>query len=264
MMLHSFSLSDSMSFAYVGTELDVFALAENWKAYYGTFLRPTLAGDVLEVGAGLGATTHALCDGTQARWTCLEPDPALASAIARGIAAGALPACCRVVPGNTASLPADDLYDAILYVDVLEHIADDRAELGVAARHLREGGRLAVLSPAHAWLTTPFDAAIGHHRRYTKTTLAAAVPGGLERERLDYLDAAGLFLSLGNRLLLRSAHPTAAQILFWDRRVIPVSRVLDRLLGRRAGKSVLGIWRRPPPASTLAGPARDAPGGTPS
>jgi SAM-dependent methyltransferase len=240
-----------MSFSYVGTELDVFALADNWKAYYGSFLKPFLSGDVLEVGAGLGATTRALCDGASTRWTCLEPDPALAATISRGISAGALPACCRAVAGDVAALPADDLYDAILYVDVLEHIRDDRAELAAAARHLKAGGRLAVLSPAHAWLFTPFDAAIGHHRRYTKATLAAASPAELETERLDYLDAAGFFLSLGNRLLLRSAHPTAGQILFWDRRVIPVSRVLDRILGRRAGKSVLGIWRRTAPATTL-------------
>jgi SAM-dependent methyltransferase len=248
MMLHSFK---AMSFSYVGTELDVFALADNWKAYYGSFLKPFLAGEVLEVGAGLGATTRALCDGTQSRWTCLEPDPALGAAIQRGIAEGALPACCRVARGGVASLPGGDLYDAILYIDVLEHIADDRAELAAAARHLKPGGRLAVLSPAHEWLMTPFDIAIGHHRRYTKATLAAAAPAGLERERLDYLDAAGLFLSLGNRLFLKSAHPTAAQILFWDRRVIPVSRVVDHLLARRAGKSVLGIWRRPAPATTL-------------
>jgi SAM-dependent methyltransferase len=253
-----------MSFAYVGTELDVFALADNWKAYYGSFLRPFLSGEVLEVGAGLGATTRVLCDGSARRWTCLEPDPKLAAEVAARVADGTLPPCCRAVAGDVASLPASDLYDAILYVDVLEHIVDDCAELAAAARHLREGGRLAVLAPAHAWLYTPFDAAIGHHRRYTKATLAAAAPPSLVRERLDYLDAAGLFLSLGNRLLLRSAHPTAAQILFWDRRVIPVSRVLDRLLARRAGKSVLGIWRRPDRAATLVEPAREAPQGAPT
>ena len=93
--------------------------------------------------------------------------------------------------------------------------------------------------------------AIGHHRRYTRKSLAALAPEGLVRERLDYLDAAGFFLSLGNRLLLKSAHPTAAQILFWDRRVIPVSRVLDPLLLRRAGKSVLAVWRREDAARRL-------------
>lgn len=243
-----------MSFSYVGTELDVFALAANWKAYYGSFLRPFLKGRVLEVGAGLGATTRALCDGTDDElheWTCLEPDPKLAETIADEIAGGALPSCCRAVPGDVVSLPGDDLYGAILYIDVLEHIEGDREELAAAARHLATEGRLAVLSPAHQWLYTPFDAAIGHHRRYTRRSLAALTPDGLVLERLDYLDAAGFFLSLGNRLLLRSAHPTAGQILFWDRRAIPVSRLLDPLLLRRAGKSVLAVWRRRDAAGRL-------------
>jgi SAM-dependent methyltransferase len=146
--------------------------------------------------------------------------------------------------GDVSTLDVDDLYDTILYVDVLEHVADDRAELAAAARHLKPGGRLAVLSPAHEWLFTPFDAAIGHRRRYTRKTLAALAPPRLRLERLDYLDSAGLLLSLGNRLILKRARPTASQILLWDRRVVPVSRLLDQILLRRVGKSVLGIWRR--------------------
>ena len=59
-----------------------------------------------------------------------------------------------------------------------------------------------------------------------------------------YLDNVGLLLSLGNRLLLRRDLPSAAQIAFWDRRIIPLSRILDRLTGHRLGKTVLCVWRR--------------------
>jgi hypothetical protein len=37
--------------------------------------------------------------------------------------------------------------------------------------------------------------------------------------------------------------PTLPQIQFWDKRVIPISRIIDRLLSYRVGKSVLGIWQ---------------------
>ena len=37
--------------------------------------------------------------------------------------------------------------------------------------------------------------------------------------------------------------PVHFWLFTWDRLKIPVSRVLDPLLGYRAGKSVLGIWR---------------------
>jgi hypothetical protein len=53
-----------------------------------------------------------------------------------------------------------------------------------------------------------------------------------------------MLASMGNRFLLRSAHPKESQIALWDRVMVPASRVLDPVLLRRVGKSVLGVWRR--------------------
>jgi len=44
----------STLFTYAGTELELFALAINWKKYLGTQILPHLRGAVLEVGAGTG------------------------------------------------------------------------------------------------------------------------------------------------------------------------------------------------------------------
>lgn len=63
-------------------------------------------------------------------------------------------------------------------------------------------------------------------------------------EPIHYLDATGLLLSGANRLLLRSSVPTLAQVLTWDRWVVPISRRLDPLLGHAVGKSILVVWRR--------------------
>jgi hypothetical protein len=59
-----------------------------------------------------------------------------------------------------------------------------------------------------------------------------------------YLDSAGMLASSGNRLLLKQSMPTLRQILFWDRYLVPVSRVLDRLVLHGFGKSLLGIWTK--------------------
>jgi len=134
----------------------------------------------------------------------------------------------------------------LLYIDVLEHIEDDAGELARAGEFLRPGGHVVVLSPAHPWLYSPFDRAIGHHRRYTRTTLRALTPTGLDLVRLSYLDAVGLIASAGNRLLLRSAMPSPAQVAVWDRYMVRLSRVVDPLIGFSAGKSVLGVWRKQP------------------
>lgn len=113
-----------------------------------------------------------------------------------------------------------------------------------AAARLKRGGALIVLAPAHPFLFTPFDRAIGHFRRYKRVSLREAAPATLSVEKLIYLDAAGMLASAANRLLLQSAMPTERQILTWDRLLVPVSRLIDPLFAGRVGKSVLGVWRK--------------------
>ena len=230
--------------AYVGKELELFAHAQNWKRYWSGVLKPYLRGDVLEVGAGLGANTRLLRSPAQSRWVCLEPDGQLLQQLRQSQTSAPLPEPCELRQGCVQDLAPEPVFDAILYVDVLEHIADDAAELARAAVRLREGGRIIVLSPAHNWLFSPFDASIGHYRRYSRRSLAAAARAipGLRLERLIYLDSAGLLASLGNKLLLQQGMPTLKQILFWDRTLVPASRLLDPLLSHRLGKSLIGVW----------------------
>ena len=232
-------------YTYVGSELDLFAAATTWKTYVRGRVGPYLGREVLEVGAGHGGTTRVLIRPDAARWVCLEPDPALAARLAKSIAAGELPAACRVLVGTVADVEDQPPFDTILYMDVLEHIEDDRAELARAAGRLKPGGHMIVLSPAHQWLFTPFDRAIGHYRRYTRASLRAVGPPGLDLVRLIYLDSVGLLASLGNRLVLRSSMPSPGQIRLWDRAMVPLSRLFDPILGHRAGKSILAIWRKP-------------------
>jgi SAM-dependent methyltransferase len=231
---------------YVGQELELFAHARNWKRYWSRCLEPFLQGDVLEVGAGLGVNTRFLRRPSQRRWVCLEPDGQLLQQMRQSLAETPLPAPCELRQGSIADLEADARFDTILYIDVLEHIQDDSAELARAAARLRDHGRLIVLAPAHNWLFSPFDTSLGHFRRYDRRSLTEAarpVPG-LRLERLFYLDSCGLLASLGNRLLLRQDMPSLKQILFWDRSLVPISRVLDPLLLYRLGKSILAVWTR--------------------
>jgi len=232
------------AYEYVGTELSLFAQAHNWKRYLAEQLRPFVQGHVLEVGAGIGATTSTLWTPAASQWTALEPDSRLADqARVRLEAIGLGGVTVRV--GTVASLRSAERFDTILYIDVLEHIEEDVAQLQGAASHLAPGAYLIVLSPAHEWLYSPFDAAIGHVRRYNAKQLQSAGPSGLTLARLRYLDAVGMTASLANRLLLRRAMPNAAQIAVWDRFMIPISRVLDPCFAFRIGKSILAVWRRP-------------------
>jgi SAM-dependent methyltransferase len=222
---------------YPGSELELFARASNWKKYFAQHLRPHLIGDVLEVGAGLGGTTPFLNDGRQRRWVCLEPDRTLAQQAANDPGV-------EWRYGTLDDVPEGERFDCILYLDVLEHIEDDRREVERASQHLSHGGALIVLAPAHQYLYSPFDRKIGHFRRYNLQMLRQLTPPTVRMEKLIYLDAAGLLASGANRLLLRSSDPTPTQILFWDRVLVSISRRLDPLLRYAIGKSALAVWRK--------------------
>lgn len=228
--------------AYAGAELEFFARAHNWKAYFAAEVRPFLRGAVLEVGAGIGATTRAFAECPARSWLCLEPDPELAQRLASELEAEG--ARYAVFAGHSSELPLDARFDAVLYMDVLEHIERDADELEHVSKLLAPSGHLVVLAPAHAYLMSEFDRAIGHYRRYDAASLTALTPAGFELVRLRYLDSCGMLASLANRWLLRLRLPTYEQIAFWDRRIVPLSRRLDPWLAHRLGKSILAVWRK--------------------
>ena len=230
--------------AYVGQELDLFATAANWNRYLADLARPHIRGRVLEVGAGLGGKAAYLVNETVVDWRALEPDATLAAAYERRRESGEVPAVCRIETGVLADLPREPSSDCILYLDVIEHIEDDAGELAEAALRLAPGGALVVLVPAHQFLFSPFDAAIGHWRRYDRKMLLAAGPSSLRLASCRYLDSAGFFASLANRLVLRASKPTQRQIDVWDTALVPVSRRLDPLLAYRFGKSLMAVWTK--------------------
>jgi hypothetical protein len=148
-----------------------------------------------------------------------------------------------LINGYLTDIATETSFDTILYIDVLEHIEDDRLELFRASRHLKPGGTIVVLSPALPCLFSEMDEAVGHYRRYTKKTLANIGPRHLRLVRLEYLDCIGVLASLSNRFLLRNQTPTLKHIKFWDAIMIPCSRVLDAVISFRVGKSIFAVWR---------------------
>jgi SAM-dependent methyltransferase len=232
------------AYQYTGNELELFAKAGNWKRYFAGFILPYLKGNVLEAGAGLGSTTQILNNGSASSWTLLEPDGSYCRRLETMIKEQQLPGNCIVKQGDTFSLGKEPLFDTIIYIDVLEHIEADKAEMEQAARLLKTGGHVIVLSPAHQYLFSPFDKAIGHYRRYNKKTLRATANAMLEEERTRYLDSTGLLASLANKWLLRQSYPTAKQIAFWDRYLVTSSTLTDRLCNFQIGKTIVGIWKK--------------------
>jgi SAM-dependent methyltransferase len=227
---------------YPGQELELFSEAVNWKRYFAELLEPHVSGQVLDVGCGMGVNALFISNPGISAYTFLEPDVSLLDRVKEN---ACLPVLWNAekVNGTTQDM-AGRRFDTVLYLDVLEHIEDGAAELERARDLLAPGGCLVVLAPAFQLLFSPFDHAVRHHRRYTRSSLEKEVPAGMQCILSRYLDGVGTLLSLGNRLMLRRNLPTQAQIHFWDRYVVPISRPFDKLFGRYFGRSVVAVYRK--------------------
>jgi SAM-dependent methyltransferase len=231
-------------FAYQGNELDLFSKAQNWKKYWGRRAAPYIRGQVLDVGSGQGNNLAIASLPGVTAFEAIDPDPKLTKVLHEKLLASSLSIPWKVHTGFLANLASPQNYGTILYIDVLEHIENDSDELAAAAERLRPGGCIVALSPAHPYLFSPFDEAVGHFRRYTRTSITAITPKTLELCRIELLDSVGYFASLANKLLLSQKQPGLGQILFWDRFLVKASRLLDPCLQYRFGKSVLAVWTR--------------------
>ncbi len=228
---------------YIGEELTLFKNAVNWKKYWLDSISEFIGGDVLEVGAGIGINTHLILQHQPdiKSIICLEPDPSLADQILGNIEGNHEKV--TVLNQYLKDLSEDVKFDSIVYIDVLEHIQRDAAELRQAQLHLKEGGFLIVLVPAYNSLYSPFDKAVGHYRRYNKKMLNQAVPKDLVNHKLFYLDSVGVLASVANKLFLKQQYPTLEQVRKWDHWIIPVSKIMDKVVFNLFGKSLIGIWK---------------------
>jgi hypothetical protein len=228
---------------YIGNELELFKFAHNWKKYFCSYIIPYLKGNIIEIGAGIGATTKFLNKSSSIKnWYCYEPDITLLDQIKVQINS-------KNLPLNTACVSDASTLDyinvnTIIYVDVLEHIENDEIELINLYKKMQKDAYLIILVPAFNFLFNEFDLSIGHYRRYNKKSLKLILPKEFKILRFQYLDSLGFFMSLANRLIFNEKHPKLYQIKFWDKVLIPISKVLDKLLFFSFGKSLLLIVKK--------------------
>ena len=62
-------------------------------------------------------------------------------------------------------------FDIITALDVIEHIEDDITALQNINSILKPNGEIIITVPSYQWLYNSLDAANGHYRRYTKTSM---------------------------------------------------------------------------------------------
>lgn len=98
-------------------------------------------------------------------------------------------------------------YDAVVCLDVLEYIADDRAAIAKLHSAVRDGGKLCVSVPAMPALYGFHDEKLGHYRRYTRMTLEELLEPYFVVKKVRYFAGVLLPVVLLYSCLLRRPYP---------------------------------------------------------
>jgi SAM-dependent methyltransferase len=207
--------------------------------------RPYLAGTVLELGAGIGTFSAHLLAAPIDRLILVEPAAALAARLRARLGHEArvelYEGVLEDVPGTLGAAAVD----AIVSVNVLEHIPDDARTLDAAHALLRPGGALLGLVPALPFLYGAMDRSFGHVRRYTKATLGQRlVAAGFALTRVRYMNLLGVVPWLVAGRVLRRRTLSPAMVRLGDRTLVRLTAHLERRFEPPLGQSVMAIARK--------------------
>jgi SAM-dependent methyltransferase len=135
-------------------------------------------------------------------------------------------------------------FDTVFSLNVLEHIADDRAALQNIGRVLRPGGMLVLVVPAHNWLYGSMDRSIGHHRRYDKRKMSNLLGAtGFRCVAQKYINALGAVGWYVNGRILERETPPSQQLRVFNK-VVPLLKLVERIVPVPFGISLLAVAER--------------------
>ena len=204
------------------------APAVNYADWTYSLFAPLVRGAVLEVGCGVGTFTRRMLGAPLL--TSLTSIDILEAAVRQSRGAIQDP---RLDFRHADVREVTGAFDAVVCMNVLEHIEDDRAALAHMLSLLRRGGTLFLLVPAHALLYGPFDVEGGHFRRYNKRGMRdlfhRVAPGrGLTLDQFYFNSIGALGYWTVYRLMRKAPRGGAeAEIGWFDRLIVPWQRRLE-------------------------------------
>ena len=229
-------------FTYSGDELDALAGARNYYGWIADRFAPHLGSRIVEVGAGIGTfTDYLLARAPGASVTAIEPADNNFPHLARRFADQPRVTARHGYLDDTLEPGAAD---AVVAVNVMEHVPDDAAFLRAAARALAPGGHLLLFVPALPALFGSLDRAFEHYRRYTRPVLRTRIAeAGLRPLDVRYVNLPGVAAWWLAGKVLRRTTVSAADARLYDRWVVPVVRAVESRISPPLGQSLLAIAR---------------------
>jgi SAM-dependent methyltransferase len=228
---------------YFGKDLEDLIVARNYYRWVLSIFKPYLGNTIAEIGAGTGNFTGFLSEEKIKKIFAFEPSgnmyPLLSDKFKKDK---------RVTVINTYLKEKHqeflNFFDSVLYVNVLEHIEEDRKELSYAYKTIKQNGYILIFAPALSFLYSEFDKKIGHFRRYSKKGLINIVrESGFSIEDIRYFDLAGIIPWYIFFVFLKKT-TTKANISMYDKLIVPPMRFLETLIPAPTGKNLLLIGKK--------------------
>lgn len=217
--------------------------ARNYSRWILDEFREYIRGTTADIGCGTGNFLKLLLDCSPEKLIAIEPASSIFSVLKDDFGD----------KGTVELLNCDlkevrhDLegkLDAILYINVLEHVEHDREEIKLAFSCLKDNGHVCVFVPALQALFSNFDKEVGHYRRYDTRRLKELLSdAGFRIIKLKYFDFPSIipwyitFKMLGKTMV-------GKQVEIYDTLVIPMIRLLERIIAVPLGKNALVVGRR--------------------
>ena len=236
---------DQTQHTYAADDLETIEEARRYGDHVFGLFQPHVGRRVLEVGAGIGTMSRKLLR-TAELVVGIEPNP---NCLARLEAAMHGESRFTLLASHLEECDFSDLrrreLDTVYCVNVLEHIEDDVAALKMFREVIVPGGHVLIYVPAVQAAYGPIDAELGHHRRYSKRTLAAAfAASGLELTILRYANPIGLIGWMYNSHVTKARRHSLDQVRLFERFVAPWALPLERLIPPPIGSSLVAVARK--------------------
>jgi phospholipid N-methyltransferase len=236
-------------FEYVGKDLEAMDFAENYHRWILDVFGPFLGKRLVEVGAGTGSFSELLLGRSPEKLVLIEPSNMFASLTANlnDLSSKTSTAFFNSTFSEAApEVKAGHHPDSIIYINVLEHIRDDIAELVTVFETLRPGGRIFIFVPALAVLYSNFDRQIGHFRRYNMNDLKHKCRAvGFDILIARNFDMPGILPWLLKYRILRSLKMEAGAVAFYDKFAVPIIRKFETFLPPPIGKNLILVAEKP-------------------
>lgn len=231
-------------FVYTGRELEAMSLAVNYHRWIFESLKPYLGRRLVEVGAGQGSFSEMLLECGAEHVALVEPSGKMYEQLKAHLSR--LKTSVEVETYNaTFSEVAEEIRaahrpDSILYVNVLEHIEDDEAELALVHSTLCAKGRVFIFVPALRWLYGKFDEAVGHVRRYSRRELEEKCRrAGFKIIKSDYFDLLGVLPWYFKYRVLKSSSMEPWAVQLYDRYLVQVTKAIESAIRPPVGKNIV-------------------------